>query len=80
MAEKLKEGYQVAPAELGKFYITLDCEGAEDATQFNPDIHIKGLRPHWQQSKAFKNLRKGASFEENINRRAEHHSWRRSVR
>lgn len=74
VAEKLKEGYQVDLAELGKFFVTLGCEGVEDANLFDPDIHIKELRPHWKPSKSFKNLRRGVNFEENINRRAEHQS------
>lgn len=38
---------------------------------FNPDKHIKELRVHWTPGETFKDLRQGATFEENLDRRTE---------
>lgn len=69
MAEKMKEGYKIDLAELGKFYPTLDCEGADSMQEFDPDKHIKGIRVNWEASKSFKQLREQATFHEVLNRR-----------
>lgn len=69
MAEKLAEGYKVDLAELGKFYPTLDCEGAASMKEFDPDKHIKGIRVNWEASESFKQLREKATFQEVLNRR-----------
>lgn len=70
-ADLLKSGYRVELDELGEFYVTLDCEGAESMEAFRPNEHIKELRVHWTPSDAFKNLRQGATFEETLDRRTE---------
>ena len=70
-AEMLKEGYQVELDELGRFYITLGCEGAESMEAFQPEEHIKEVRVHWAPGEAFDNMRQGAKFEENLKRRLE---------
>lgn len=67
----LKEGYRVELDELGTFYITLGCEGAESMEDFQPDKHIKELRVNWTPGEAFDNLREGVTFEETLDRRTE---------
>lgn len=70
-ADLLKEGYRIDLGELGEYYVTLGCEGAESRDDFNPDKHIKELRVHWTPGETFKDLRQGATFEENLDRRTE---------
>ena len=70
-ADLLKDGYRVELDELGEFYVTLGCEGAESMDDFRPDEHIKEVRVHWTPSDAFKDLRQGATFEETLDRRTE---------
>ena len=67
----LQEGCRVELDELGTFYPTLGCEGAESMDAFQPDKHIKEVRANWKPGKAFRNLRDGIEFEENMNRRTE---------
>ena len=69
--EKLRDGYQVELDELGKFYVTLDCEGAESAEAFNPTENIRDLRIHWRPSTLFAHMREGITFEENVDRRTQ---------
>lgn len=69
MAEKLAEGYKIDLEELGKFYPTLDCEGAATMKAFDPDKHIKDIRVNWEASESFKRLREKATFQEVLNRR-----------
>ena len=70
-AEMLKEGYQVELDDLGKFYITLGCKGAESMEAFLPEQHIKEVRVHWTPGEAFDNMRPKVEFKENLNRRTE---------
>ena len=72
LAERLQEGYRVDLEELGCFYPTLDCEGADSFEAFDPDVHIKEIRVNWRPGKDFKHLRQQATFQPNINRRDEH--------
>ncbi len=67
----LKEGYRVELDDLGVFYLTLGCEGAESRETFNPDKHIKEVRVNWAPGEAFENIREGITFEETIDRRTE---------
>lgn len=69
--QMLKEGYRVELDELGTFYLTLGCEGAESREDFNPDKHIKEVRVNWAPGEAFKNLREDITFEETLDRRTE---------
>ena len=69
--EKLRDGYQVELDELGKFFVTLDCEGAESAEAFEPSVHIRDLRIHWRPSTLFAHMRKGVTFEESADRRTQ---------
>lgn len=67
----LKEGYRVQLDELGTFYLTLGCEGAESREAFSPKEHIKEVRVNWVPGEAFKHMRQGVTFEENLDRRTE---------
>ena len=67
--EQLKMGNQVELGKLGKFYVTLDSKGADTPDDFDPNQHIKGLRPKWSPGKEFSNLRDGVSFEQAVDRR-----------
>lgn len=69
MAEKMAEGYMIDLVELGCFYPTLDCEGAETIHDFNPDKHIKAVRVNWKPGDDFKDLRQKANFREDLTRR-----------
>lgn len=71
VAEQLRKGNQVELGGLGKFFVTLDCEGAESVEDFSPHRNIKALRPHWMPGKGFKNLRDGVEFVQNVNRKTE---------
>ena len=70
-AKMLKEGYRVELDDLGTFYLTLGCKGAESRETFNPDKHIKEVRVNWAPGEAFKNIREDITFEETIDRRTE---------
>ncbi len=70
-AKLLKEGYQVELDDLGKFYITLGCEGVESMEAFQPDRHIKEVRVNWAPGEAFGNMREGVNFEESLKRHTE---------
>ena len=67
----LKEGNRVELDELGTFFLTLGCEGAENRDAFTPGKHIKEVRVNWKPGEAFKNIRQGITFEENLDRRTE---------
>ena len=69
MAEKMAEGYSIDLAELGKFYPTLDCVGAETMHDFAPDKHIKAVRANWKPGDDFKDLKQKADFREDLTRR-----------
>lgn len=71
LAEKLKEGYKVDLCEMGKFYPSLACDGADSMEAFSPETHITGIRVNWEPSLEFKDLRRDTHFQENINRRDE---------
>ena len=82
MAEKMAEGYKIDLAEMGKFYPTLECEGAETLSDFNPDKHIKAIHVNWEPGDDFKDLKGKATFREDLTRRmqkdalkAEMKSW-----
>ena len=68
---QLCNGNQVDLGDLGKFYVTLDCEGADSIEEFDPQRNILGLRPHWKPSKKFLHLRDNTEFSENVDRRTE---------
>lgn len=69
LAEKMAEGYKIDLGELGKFYLTLDCEGAESMKEFQPDKHIKAVRVNWNPGKEFQNLKQKMEFREDLSRR-----------
>lgn len=69
MAEKMAEGYKIDLAEMGKFYPTLECEGAETMDDFNPDKHIKAVHVNWEPGDNFKDLKRKTTFREDLTRR-----------
>lgn len=69
MAEKMAEGYKIDLAELGQFYPTLDCIGAESMKAFDPDKHIKAVRVHWEPGEDFKDLKQKTTFREDLTRK-----------
>ena len=69
MAEKMAEGYKVDLAEMGKFYPTLECDGAETLADFSPDKHIKAVNVNWKPGDDFKNLKDKVTFREDLTRR-----------
>lgn len=71
LAEKMAEGYKIELGELGKFYPTLDCEGADTMDDFDPEKHIKAVKVNWHPSTEFKNLKDRARFREYLTRRQE---------
>ena len=68
-AEMMAEGYIVDLAEMGKFYPTLECEGAETMDDFNPDKHIKAVHVNWEPGDDFKDLKRKTTFREDLTRR-----------
>ncbi|MGM9727392.1 MAG: DNA-binding domain-containing protein [Prevotella sp.] len=69
MAEMMAEGYIVDLAEMGKFYPTLDCKGADTMADFDPDKHIKAVNVNWKPGDDFKNLKDKVTFREDLTRR-----------
>ena len=80
VAEQLRNGNQVELGRLGKFFVTLDCEGAESVEDFDPKHNIRALRPHWAPTKEFKHLRDGVDFVLNVDRKTERESLRESAK
>lgn len=71
MAEKIAEGYKIDLDELGKFYPTLECTGADSVEDFNPDKNITAINVNWSPSDEFADLRSKATFTKTLNRRTE---------
>ena len=76
MAEKMAEGYKIDLAEMGKFYPTLECEGADTTDDFNPDKHIKAVNVNWEPGDDFKNLKRKTTFREDLTRRMQKEALR----
>lgn len=69
MADKMAEGYKIDLAEMGRFYPTLECEGAPTITDFDPDKHIKAVHVNWEPGDDFKDLKRKTTFREDLTRR-----------
>ena len=69
MAEMMAEGYKIDLAEMGSFYPTLDCKGADTMADFDPDKHIKAVNVNWKPGDDFKNLKDKVTFREDLTRR-----------
>ena len=69
MADKMAEGYKIDLEELGKFYPTLECEGAESIDDFDPDKHIKAVHVNWEPGEGFKDLKQRIVFRKDFTRR-----------
>ena len=59
--ENLKSGNRVNLWDLGTFYITLSCEGAETAEDFSTSL-IKHVNLRWTTSKAMENALQNVTF------------------
>ena len=69
MADKMAEGYKIDLAEMGRYYPTLVCEGAETIDDFNPGKNIKAVNVNWEPGEDFKNLKQKTIFREDLTRR-----------
>ena len=69
MADKMAEGYKIDLAEMGRFYPTLECEGASTITDFDPDKHIKAVHVNWEPGNDFKDMISRVDFREDLTRR-----------
>ena len=69
MVELMAEGYKIDLEELGKFYPTLECEGAESIDDFDPDKHIKAVHVNWEPGEGFKDLKQRIVFRKDFTRR-----------
>ena len=65
----MAEGYKIDLAEMGRFYPTISCDGADTMADFNPDKHIKTVNVNWDAGDDFKNLKERATFREYLTRR-----------
>ncbi len=59
--ENLLKGNKVQLGDMGAFFITLSCEGAESSDSFNPSL-IKGVNVRWAPSDEFRTLLNEANF------------------
>ena len=62
LREELLEGMKVKLGDLGAFYLSINSEGAKTLSDFNPAIHIKGLKVIWEPSPSFTDLLAEAQF------------------
>lgn len=62
LREMLLEGYKVQLGDMGSFYVTFNGKGVDDATEYNPAIHIKKVNVRWERSEEFTDLKKDAEF------------------
>ena len=69
MAELMAEGYRIDLAEIGSFYPTLDCKGADTMADFDPDKHIKAVHVNWEPGDGFKDLKQRIVFRKDFTRR-----------
>ena len=69
MAELMAEGYRIDLGEIGSFYPTLDCKGADTMADFDPDKYIKAVNVNWKPGDDFKNLKDKVTFREDLTRR-----------
>ena len=69
MVELMADGYKIDLEELGKFYPTLECEGAESIDDFDPDKHIKADHVNWEPGEGFKDLKQRIVFRKDFTRR-----------
>lgn len=62
LREQLLLGNKVSLGDLGDFFITLSCKGAEYYNEFSAQ-NITKINVVWEQGDTFKTLRKDANFE-----------------
>ncbi len=61
MSELVKQGYKVSLGDLGAFYPSISCEGADSIADFSTD-NIRALSMNWDRPAALDNMKEGASF------------------
>ena len=59
--ENLLKGNKVQLGDMGAFFVTLSCEGADSAEDFSSSL-IKGVNVRWAASDEFRTLFNDASF------------------
>jgi len=69
--EQLLAGQKIELGDLGAFYLTLACNGADSATDFNAETHIKAVKVRWSPGTQFLNLSQEAEFNLVANRKAQ---------
>ncbi len=62
MREQLLCGMQISLGDLGKFYVSLQSEGADSIAEFNSATHIKDVLVKWSPGSRFCNLHSEAMF------------------
>ena len=62
LREELLAGMKVKLGDLGAFYVSISSDGAKSLSEFNPAIHIKGLKVIWEPSASFTDLLAEATF------------------
>lgn len=62
MREQLLCGMQICLGDLGKFYVSLQSEGADSIADFNSATHIKDVLVKWSPGSRFCDLHSEATF------------------
>ena len=70
LVEMLLEGKKVQLGELGNFWLSLECKGAEDPKKFTAD-NITGVNIVFTPGEDFENLRQRAEFNPVASRKAQ---------
>ncbi len=61
MGELVRMGYKISLGDLGAFYPSISCEGAESVADFTAD-NIRSLSMSWERPAALDNMKAGALF------------------
>lgn len=64
MREQLLLGNKVQLGDMGSFFVTINCKGADSLEDFNSGVNIKKVNVNWERGRNFKNLIEDAKFEE----------------
>ena len=61
MREQLLMGNKVCLGDMGSFFVTINCKGADSLEDFNSGVNIKKVNVNWERGRNFKNLIEDAS-------------------
>ncbi len=61
MSELVQMGYKISLGDLGSFYPSISCEGADSIAEFTTD-NIRSLSMNWDRPAALDNMKEGATF------------------